>query len=45
VVLYKGVAFPVAFVIFIDTLTKLLEAHNIIPKIFADDVNKVYVCA
>jgi len=34
---------PVAFVIFIDTLAKLLGAHNIVPKIFADDV-KVCTC-
>ena len=33
---------PVAFVIFIDTLAKLLEAHNIKSKMFADDV-KVYM--
>ena len=32
----------IAFVIFIDTLAKLLEAHNIKSKMFADDV-KVYM--
>ena len=32
---------PVAFVIFIDTLAKLLEAHNIKSKMFADDVKVI----
>ena len=33
---------PVAFVIFIDGLAKLLESHGIKRKIFADDV-KIYL--
>jgi len=33
---------PVTFIIFIDGLAKLLEAHSIECKIFADDV-KIYI--
>jgi len=38
----SGIRGPVAFIIFINTSAKLLEAHNITSKIFADDV-KVYM--
>ena len=34
---------PVTFIIFIDGLAKLMEAHSIQCKIFADDVKKIYI--
>ena len=42
VVLGSGIS-PVTCIIFIDGLVKLMEAHSIQCKIFADDVKKIYM--